>query len=450
MTAISLRQSSYPDPDATPTPTQPESLPILLERNGALAEMDGMAQQATRGVGQLLLLHGEAGVGKTAAIRRFASSIAGRFHVLLGCCDPLTAPRPLGPLIDMLTQLPTANAARLRASIAARDSESIYAELLNMFDDGSQWVCVIEDAHWADGATLDLLRFIARRVESLRLLVVVSYRDDELGPRHPLAVVLGDLSNHAALHRISLPPLSVEAVRVLAAGSGVNAEQLHFLTSGNPFYVTEILAAGADCTSGDALPRSVAEAVRGRLARLSECGRQAAEAVAVCGPGADPHLLDRLRPGASEGLGECMRAGILIGIGDSVQFRHELARRATLDQIPDYDRRVLHDRAREACQHRADTRAHPQGLTRREREILELLAIGHSDAEIAGSLFISQRTVNNHVHAILGKLGVHNRTQAASFASRALTDTQPFPISYPAVGSNTGPVRRPGTASPGR
>jgi DNA-binding CsgD family transcriptional regulator len=223
---------------------------------------------------------------------------------------------------------------------------------------------------------------------------------------------------------MSLSPLSAEAVGTLAADTGVNAEDLHHLTSGNPFYVSEVLAAEAD-GSGGALPRSVVEAVRGRLARMSERGREAAETVAVCGLRADPHLVQQLRPGAAAGLGECMRAGILIASGPLVGFRHELVRLATLDQIPEYDRRELHRRLLEACQHRADTRAHPHGLTRREQEILELLALGHSDADIAGTLFISQRTVNNHVHAILGKLGVQNRTQAAGYASHKLVDIPP-------------------------
>ncbi len=319
--------------------------PTLLEREIVLAEMESSARQAARGTGQVLLLHGEAGVGKSAVLRRFLDTMASGFQVLLGCCDPLTAPRPLGPLIDMLAQLPATDAAGLRAAIDAHDSESIYRGLLDVFGGGNRWVCVIEDGHWADGATLDLLRFVARRIHSLPLLVIMSYRDDELSPEHPLAVVLGDLSNHAATTRISLSPLSADAVRLLAGGSGVNAEQLYELTSGNPFYVSEVLAAGAHGPHGGVLPRSVAEAVRGRLARLSARGREAAEAAAVCGPRADPQLVEQLRPGAADGLGECMRAGVLIGSGSLVRFRHELARRATFEQIPDYERRVMHRRA---------------------------------------------------------------------------------------------------------
>jgi DNA-binding CsgD family transcriptional regulator len=341
----SLPKPSRLNADATLRREGQGGEPALLERDGVLADMEGMARHVAHGAGQLLLLCGEAGVGKSATVHRFVDSMASRFQILAGCCDPLTAPRPLGPLIDMLAQVPDTQVAGLRAAIDARNSESIYAEVLEMFGDGSQWICVIEDAHWADGATLDLLRFIARRIDSLRLLLMVSYRDDELGPEHPFAVVLGDLSNHAALNRIRLSPLSVEAVRALAAGSGINAEQLHRLTGGNPFYVTEVLAAAADGSPGGALPRSVSEAVRGRLARLSASGREAAEAAAVCGPRADIRLIEQLRQGAADGLRECMRAGVLVGSGPMVRFRHELARRATLEQIPDYDRRELHRRA---------------------------------------------------------------------------------------------------------
>ncbi len=454
-------------------------LQTLLERDGVLAEMEALAGQAARGAGQMLLLRGEEGVGKSAALRRFLDTTASGVHAMMGCCDPLSAPRPLGPLIDMLTELTDAQGAGLSAAIGAGDTESVYARLMEMFSDGQLWVCVIEDAQWADGATLDLLRFLARRIGSLPVLVVVSYRDDELGARHPLAVVLGDMSNHAPLTRIRLSPLSAEAVRELAAGSGVDAEQLHRLTGGNPFYVNEILGASADGSTGGVLPRSVAEAVWGRLARLSSSAREAAEAVAVCGPRADARFIENLCPGAAAGLSECLRVGLLVASGETVGFRHELARQATLEQMPDYDRLALHQRALAALsrpidpdalaplalhveedgddhtvvhygpaaergssahRHRADTRAHPHCLTRREREILELLALGHSDAGIANTLFISQRTVNNHVRSILGKLGVHNRTQAATYARKQPTESRTHGADPPLRFDRIGPA----------
>jgi DNA-binding CsgD family transcriptional regulator/tetratricopeptide (TPR) repeat protein len=209
---------------------------------------------------------------------------------------------------------------------------------------GQRWVWVIEDAHWADGATLDLLRFLGRRIGGLPLLLVMTYRDDEVGPQHPLAIAIGDLATCAALTRIALEPLSREAVAVLAAGSGLNATDLHRLTGGNPFYVTEVLGTGADRARGG-LPRSVAEAVWGRLARLSDAARETAYTAAVCGPRAEAALVEKVCPAAQLGLGECVAAGVLVTEDALVGFRHELARRATLDQIPDHQRRLLHKQA---------------------------------------------------------------------------------------------------------
>ena len=424
-----------------------ELAPTLLEREDVLAEMAALVRAAASGTGQMVLLRGEAGVGKTALLRRFLDISASGADVLVGCCDPLSAPRPLGPFIDMFTRLPGNQAAELTAAIHAGDSEWVYTHLLEVLRDGRLWIWVIEDAHWADGATLDLLRFLARRIDALPVLVVVSYRDYELGPGHPLSVMLGDMSNHSTLTRISLSPLSFDGVGVMAAGSGVDAGHLYTLTGGNPFYVNELLAAGGAGSSVGAVPRGVAESAWGRLARLSAGAREAAEVTAVCGRVVDPRVVDKLCSGAVAALNECVRAGLLVAVDDMVRFRHEVVRLATLEQIPDYVRRDLHQRAQaarsqlptngharatgqsgrrvlaaihtpQAHERHPDPRSEPDRLTRREREILELLSVGHSDAEIADKLFISQRTVNNHVHAILNKLGVHNRTQAAAAYAR--------------------------------
>jgi len=151
-----------------------------------------------------------------------------------GWCDALATPRALGPLIDILAELSGEQAAGVRAAIAAGDPEAIHTRLLGLFGDGNARVWVIEDVHWADGATLDLLRFLARRIDALPVLLVVSHRDDEIGPTHPLALLLGDVATTAAVTRIALDRLSRDAVAVLAAGSGVNAGALYRFTGGNP------------------------------------------------------------------------------------------------------------------------------------------------------------------------------------------------------------------------
>ncbi len=318
----------------------------LLEREAPLSQLNALARRVVRGgSGEVVLLRGEAGVGKTALLARFADQLEPRLRVLRGWCDPLGAPRPLGPLTDALSGLDAAAGAALAAAVDSGDTAKIYRQLLAALGDGGRWVWVIEDAHWGDGATLDLVRFLARRVSALRLLLVISFRDDELASNHPLAVTLGDLANCAKVSRIELAALSFSAVATLAAGSGVNAAQLYHVSNGNPFFVTEVLAAGPDALSRKALPRSISEAVCGRLARLSAKGREVAHAVAVCGPRADVALLERMCPEARTALHECLGAGVLIADGALVGFRHELARRATRAQIADFDRIELHRRA---------------------------------------------------------------------------------------------------------
>ena len=203
----------------------------LLEREAPLAQLNALARRVARGgPGEVVLLRGEAGVGKTAVVGRFVDQVELRLRVLRGWCDPLGAPRPLGPLTDALAGMDAAAGTTLANAVDSGDTARIYRELLGALSNGARWVWVIEDAHWADGATLDLVRFLTRRIGGLRLLLVISFRDDELAPTHPLAVTLGDLSNCAQVSRIGLPPLSLPAVAPLAAGSGIDAEQLHLIS----------------------------------------------------------------------------------------------------------------------------------------------------------------------------------------------------------------------------
>ncbi|WP_445167771.1 ATP-binding protein [Mycolicibacterium sp. Dal123E01] len=317
----------------------------LLERDAVLNELGALARAANRGAGRVVLLRGEAGVGKTAVVSEFTATRDIGLRVLRGWCDPLASPRPLGPLLDALAGVGPAAAAALGAAIESGDTGALYRRLLALLRDGDGWVWVIEDAHWADGATLDLIRFLARRIDSLPLLLVVTFRDDELDREHPLSITLGDVATCAAVSRFGLQPLSRDAIATLAAGSGVNADELHPITGGNPFFATEVLAAGVAALDHNALPHSVSDAVRGRMSRLSTAGLETAWAVAVCGPRVDPALLTKVCPEASTGLAECLDAAVLVTDWDAIGFRHELARRATLDQIPDHHLKALHVRA---------------------------------------------------------------------------------------------------------
>jgi predicted ATPase len=156
-------------------------------------------------------------------------------------------------------------------------------------------VAVIEDMHWADEATIDLLSFIGRRLGRTRALLLATYRDDELAADHPLRVALGDLATQRAIRRMQLPPLSEEAVRTLVGRPEVDAGELYRVTGGNPVYLSEIMEAG-----WPSVPPTVRDAVGARLARSRASTRRLVEAAAVIGVRVDRTLLSSvLGPGSS-------------------------------------------------------------------------------------------------------------------------------------------------------
>ena len=296
---------------------------VLLERSESLDALYRLAAEAASGTGRLVLVGGEAGVGKTALIRQFSEKVARDIAVACGGCDPLSLPRPLGPLVDMAPQLgdgiqrlldEDAPTARLFSAVLARLASSPH-------------VLVFEDVHWADEGSLDLLRYLGRRLAATRSLVIATYRDDETGPRHPLQIALGDLATSDALYRLQLRALTIRATGTLAAGTGVDVEALHRATGGNPFFVIEMLAAG-----GTALPATLRDAVLARAARLTPPGRRALDAAAILGSRFPPALLAAM--GMDDGaVDECFMGGALVRDDGVVAFRHELSRAAILDAL---------------------------------------------------------------------------------------------------------------------
>ncbi|MFD5326289.1 AAA family ATPase [Streptomyces sp. NPDC127092] len=319
----------------------------LLERGAVLQDLADCLEQAEKGHGRLVLLRGEAGIGKTAVVRRFAEekADAGQARVLLGACDPLSAPSPLAPLMDVAPLLGPPVTQALEAGLRRRtDPSGLFGRVLAALGrqaGGQPTLLVIEDLNWADQATLDLVRFLARRIDRIPLLLLATYRDDEIGPAHPLAVVLGDLASSPAVHRCTLGPLSRRAVAELTAAAGhpVDAHELFGNTHGNPFYVTEVLAARSH-----GVPTTVREAVMGRIARLPDRARETAETVAVIGPRATEPLIAAVSPDAAAGLADCLASGVLCTDGPVLCFRNELARLAVWESLPGYRRARLHGR----------------------------------------------------------------------------------------------------------
>lgn len=296
-----------------------------------------MLSESRRGQGRLALIGGEAGIGKTSLVDRFCSDSAGVVQVLWGSCDPVVPARPFAPLRDIADEV----GGSLRVALDAADRDRILEAFLDMLrrPAGPSRVIVLDDMHWADEATLDLLRIVGRRLRSLRVLVIATYRDDEVSNRHPLRLALGDLPP-GTLVEIQVPPLSPAAVAELARGVQIDPAELHRTTGGNPFFVTEVVAGG-----GAALPASVSDAVLARVRWLSAGGQEVAGAASVIGQHCEAGLLLEVAGQNLVALDECLARGVLRAEDGLIGFRHELARDALLATLGASHRVALHARA---------------------------------------------------------------------------------------------------------
>lgn len=289
-----------------------------------------------------MLVTGEAGIGKTTLLRHFAAGIAGSARVLWAACDPLFTPRPLGPLLELADSAGVDLNEQVSGGVRAFD---VAATLLTELRLAGPTVMVIEDLHWADEATLDVVRLLARRIDAVPVQLILSYRDDQLDRAHPLRVVVGELPGDGRpVTRIALTGLSRSAVAALADPAGVDAAELHERTAGNPFFVTEVLAADAS-----QIPNSVRDAVLARAARISRAARDLLDAAAVVPGQVDGWMLAALHP-APRGtlhdiLDECIGSGMLTAPGERISFRHEIARLVIEESMPPGRRAVLHGRA---------------------------------------------------------------------------------------------------------
>ena len=301
-----------------------------------LSELDSLFDDAAAGRGALVLIAGEAGIGKTSVARRFAEQVADRGVVLWGACDALMTPRPLSPLLDIAAD-PDSQIADLLAAVS--EPYEIYAGFLDRLKGTMRpTLVVIEDVHWADEATFDLLRFLARRIGASNALLLVTYRDDEIGPEHPLRLVIGDVASAGTIHRMGPAPLSVEAVGRLSEGHDVDAAKLHTITGGNAFFVTEALA------TDQMVPTSVRDAVLARVLRLPSSARNVAEGVSISPGALEVRLARTLTGSGADAVDECTRSGVLVSDGEVLRFRHELARVAVEDDLNAVRRLELHRR----------------------------------------------------------------------------------------------------------
>ena len=302
----------------------------LLERDHELGVLDSVIDSLGAGVGGIVLIGGEAGSGKSTLLSHWKRSIRAGFTVLESRCDPLTSPAALWPLREIAPELGVDDLLDL-----GPDRGALFAVVARSLLERAPVVWMIDDVHWADGPTVDLIRFLTRRIEQTSSLLVLSFRTDDLGPTHPFVATLGELVRAQRSHRFDLSPLSLDAVTQLAGDA--DAQRIHAVTGGNAFFVSEVIA-----RRGVEIPSSVREAVVGRVAQLTQGERAVVELVSI----ANRHLgfdAPGLILGASDDLvDQVVASGVVVALESGLSFRHELARQAVEMSIGVPARRRLH------------------------------------------------------------------------------------------------------------
>ena len=303
----------------------------LLEREPFLGALADYANDAASGNGRLVMVTGEAGIGKTSLIDTFRAERPD-LRWLWGACDGGFTPRPLGPLHDIAAT----SGGRLRDLVSSgADRNELFAAFLEVLAAGGPVGVVVEDLHWADEATLDWLGHVSRRLATLPALILVTCRDDEPGDDGLVADLMGRLATHSSTRRFTVPGLSAEAVARLTGAQ--DPEALRRITGGNPFFVTELLA-----MAGDDVPPSVADVVRARVRRHSNPAQRILAAAAVLGRPAPASLLAAVSGVPASAVDECLASGTLVPSGHDIAFRHELTRRAVEESLPHVQASELH------------------------------------------------------------------------------------------------------------
>ncbi|MDH2414858.1 LuxR family transcriptional regulator [Nocardioides sp. CER19] len=302
-----------------------------VTRSALLGQLGMLVDEASTGQGRVVVVSGEPGIGKTTMARALLTGR--RERVLWGASEPLATTRALMPLYDWAATLHGEVAAALASDDPRHD---VFIETLAEIG-VEPTIAVVEDVHWADDATLDLLVFLGRRLAGRPVTLLVTARDDEpsAGPR--VADVLRHLASLPGSHRVVVPPLTRGEVAQLTAGTGLDAVRVREVTGGNAFFVTQVVA-----TPDGELPASVRDTVLARVALLSPGARRAVETVAVVPDRAELDVVYAAGPADPSDVEEAERAGLLVSDGRTVSFRHQLGREAVETSLPGARRRDRH------------------------------------------------------------------------------------------------------------
>jgi DNA-binding CsgD family transcriptional regulator/tetratricopeptide (TPR) repeat protein len=308
----------------------------LLEREVYLDTMNSIFNGIAGNGGHTLFIAGEAGIGKTSLVREFTNQIKNPIRILSGGCDALFTPRPLGPLFDISVNLSPEFQRILKSNV--NRSALFNAFLDELRGKKETTLLIFEDVHWADEATLDLIKYFSRRVILVNCLFIVTYRDDDADRDFRLRTIMGEIPVQQQT-RMKILRLSIDSVKALAKGSHLKAEDVYRLTRGNPFYVTEILA-----HYSPGIPDNIKDSILSVFYAQPERVRNLWELISTLSGKIEITLLELIIPNLYTEIEQCIKSGVLLMDEHHLTFKHELYRKTIEEALTAYKKIQLNSR----------------------------------------------------------------------------------------------------------
>lgn len=439
--------------------------PTLVARDDELAVLAALRANASAGKGETVLIGGDAGIGKTALIRRFVENArAGASRVLIAECTEIEARRPLGPFMDAIEQ------ARRAGFIRSDDANRLTTPLTGPVDDTLQprlfqsvtrqfatvarsggLVLVLEDLHWADPASRDLFAYLARRIRAEPIVLVATYRTDELHRRHPLRPLIAELVAARIAREMTIAPLDArgvtrflrETLHLEADPARAFREAVDARCEGNPFFMEETLEAlrlRGDLAQQDgkwiprddiqvAVPETIRDAVERRVSSLDDEAARMLRVAAVIGQRFDFYLLSRISGVSADRLVELLRSAIAAQLVVESEergvfaFRHALTRESVMADLLEPERRSLHLRIAETLEPDPDDHAEELAYHFDEGGELEKAFRAHLNASDRARPFGASVQALQHIRRAL-ELAPEGEDQIALHARLAEAETR--------------------------